>query len=347
MRATSSARTLRRCVKTSSGSSQTDRSIFQALQRQEQDVLDGELRGYSYSARHRQFLQRTDAGSACWPVLDTHHRPNYGSTFPQQCCSAGRYSRLAKLGIERFFPAPNINLPQGNYRLTTSLPNDIDQQTYRIDQNLGRLGTIFGRGTTSNFSINTLGNPNANVLIGQNFFVQDTTNWAISHTITFGPTIVNQFRFGYLEATANQGSYPADPADISALGLTGVFTNLSPPQRVYPSINMTGGYTGVGGAINAYTTSNQPMWDFADSMTWVRGNHTLGFGIEYRRWKLNRDLADNFLGNFNFNGFATGNSVADMLLGYYSGAAVFQPGGFSVGDLTSSIWRPTFRTIGK
>jgi hypothetical protein len=268
------------------------------------------------------------AGQFSTPITD----PTTGAPFPNNVVPQDRYSRLAKLGIQRFFPAPNIDLPQGNYRLTTSLPNDIDQQTYRIDQNLGRLGTIFGRGTTSSFSINTLGNPNANVLIGQNFFVQDTTNWAISHTITFGPTIVNQFRFGYLEATANQGGYPADPADISALGLTGVFTNLSPPQRVYPSINMTGGYTGVGGAINAYTTSNQPMWDFADSMTWVRGNHTLGFGIEYRRWKLNRDLADNFLGNFNFNGFATGNSVADMLLGYYSGAAVFQPGGFGVGD---------------
>ena len=95
---------------------------------------------------------------------------------------------------------------------------------------------------------------------------------------------------------------------------------------------MTGGYSGVGGAVNAYTTSNQPMWDFADSLTVVRGNHTLGMGVEYRQWSLNRDLADNFLGNFSFNGFATGNPVADMLLGYYNDAAVFQPGGFGVGD---------------
>ncbi len=183
-------------------------------------------------------------------------------------------------------------------------------------------------------------------MIGQVSFVEDTTNWAVSHTLTIGPTLVNQFRFGYLEATANQGGFPAPQADVTALGLTGVFDSLSDPQRVYPSIGFNnGGFSGVGGAINAYTASNQPMWDFADSLTWVRGNHTLGFGVEYRRWQLNRDLADNFLGNFNFAGYFTGNpsdpssttlmkqdwAVADMLLGYYSEAAVFQPGGFGVG----------------
>lgn len=268
--------------------------------------------------------------------------PATGQPFLNNTIPQSRYSRLAKLGVAKFFPAPNT-IPTANntnnYRLTTSLPNDVDQQTYRIDQSLGKFGTVFARGTKSNFSVNSLGNFNPNPSLGENFFVEDTTNWAVSHTITLGPSMVNQFRFGYLEATANQGGYPADPADISALGLTGVFTGLSPAQRVYPSIGINGGFSGVGGAVNAYTASNQPMWEFADSFTWVRGNHTLGMGAEYRTWKLNRDLADNFLGNFTFNGFATSpatlanptndNSVADMLLGYYSNAAVFQPGGFA------------------
>ena len=265
--------------------------------------------------------------------------PTTGLPFPNNTIPSDRFSRLANLAVQKFFPAPNVNLPQGNYRLTASLPNDVDQQTYRIDQNLGKFGTIFARGTKSNFSVNSIGEIAQNPLVGQNFFVEDTINWAVSHTLTIGPTMVNQFRFGYLGATANQAGYPADPADITALGLTGVFSNLTPAQRVYPSVSLSNGFSGVGGAINAYTTSDQPMWEFADSFTWVRGNHTLGFGAEYRQWKLVRDLADNFLGNFNFNGFATtpasltsptpDNAVADMLLGYYSGAALFQPTPFS------------------
>ena len=268
--------------------------------------------------------------------------PTTGAPFLNNTIPTSRFSNLANLAVQKFFPTPNVNLPQGNYRLATSLPNDVDQQTYRIDQNLGKFGTVFARGTRSSFSVNSIGNVAPNPPLGENFFVEDTTNWAVSHTLTIGATKVNQFRFGYLGATANQAGFPADPADVSALGLTGVFTGLSPGQRVYPSLQFSnGGFSTVGGSINAYETSNQPMWDFADSFTWVRGNHTIGIGAEYRQWKLERDLADNFLGNFTFNGFATtpsslaaptgDNVIADTLLGYYSGAAVFQPGGLTTG----------------
>ena len=262
------------------------------------------------------------AGQFTTTIID----PLTGKPFPNNVIPRDRYSRLAKLAVQKFYPAPNIDLQQGNFRVTTSLPNDVDQQTYRLDQNLGKFGTVFARGTTSSYTSSSTNS--LNVPIGNNFFVENTTNWAVSHTITLSPTLVNQIRFGYLEATANQGGFPADPADVTALGLTGIFSGLSPGQRVYPSVSLSrGAFSGVGGSVNAYTASNQPMWDVADSLTWVRGNHTIGVGAELRTWKLNRDLADNFLGNFTFSGDFSGDPVADMLLGYYSQAAVFQPGG--------------------
>ena len=72
------------------------------------------------------------------------------------------------------------------------------------------------------------------------------------------------------------------------------------------------------------------MWDISNTTTWVKGQHTLNFGFNYRRWWLQRDLATGFLGNYTFNVGFTGNLVADMLLGYYSGVGVFQPAAFSV-----------------
>lgn len=270
--------------------------------------------------------------------------PTTGSPFLNNTVPANRFSRLANLAVQKLFPTANVNLPQGNYRLTESLPNNVDQQTYRLDQNLRKFGTVFARGTQSNYAVNTFsGQIAATPAFAENFFVEDTINWAVSHTLTIGPSKVNQFRFGYLRATANQGGYPANSADISALQFSGVFTNLTPAQRVYPTVALGNGFAGVGGSVNAVTLSNQPMWEFADSFNWVRGNHTLSIGAEYRQWQLNRDVANNFLGNpINFNGFATtpnsvavprnDNVVADMLLGYYSGAALFQPGGFSSGS---------------
>jgi hypothetical protein len=261
------------------------------------------------------------AGRFTSPITD----PVTGQPFPNNTIPSSRFSRFGAYAAQRFFPAPNIDLPQGNYRNTGSAPLDTDQQTYRVDQSLGRFGTVFGRYTRSKFNNTSVGfTPLANV-----FFTQDSDNWQISHSVPVGPHLVNQFRFGYVEATANQSGVPAPQSEVDALKLTGVFENLPDVQRTYPSAALTA-LSGVGGAVNAYQASNQPMWDISNGTTMIRGNHTFAFGINYRRWQLNRDLANNFLGNFRFTGDFTGNPVADMLLGYYQNAAAFQPAAFSL-----------------
>ncbi|MEJ7608314.1 MAG: TonB-dependent receptor [Bryobacteraceae bacterium] len=154
-----------------------------------------------------------------------------------------------------------------------------------------------------------------------------------------GPALVNQFRVGFSEATSNQRGSTADQADIEPLKLTGVFTTLADDQRTYPAVGFANAGTGLAGggsAGNDYQASTQPMWDLGNTTTWIRGRHTLSFGANYRQWSLRRDLANDFLGQFTFSGFFTGNrtkdhAVADMLLGYFSNASSFQPAGFSVG----------------
>jgi Carboxypeptidase regulatory-like domain/TonB dependent receptor len=263
---------------------------------------------------------------------------NGGTTYVS-CIPQSRFSRLATVGITAgFFPAPNcpdLTACQGfNYRLNGKLPSDTDQQTYRVDQQLGRFGTIFARGSYLSFNnISSFGTTSGP--LGQNAFVGSTTNWAITHTINFGPNIVNEFHFGRLNTTTNQTGFTAPKSVINELGFTGVFTDLSAQQLIYPNVafaNLAGqGPTlgTVGGAINAYTASNNPMWQFGDTVTINRGAHTWSVGVDYKRWVLNRDVADNFLGGFTFAGYATGNQVADMLLGDYSAAQAFVPGAFS------------------
>ena len=170
--------------------------------------------------------------------------------------------------------------------------------------------------------------------MGDIFFTQESRNWQISYAAPIGTNLVNEFRFGYVRALANQNGATADQADIDALGLTGVFTNLNDDQRSYPAVGFGGlgvGMSGGGSAGNDYQASNQPMWDISNSTTWIKGRHTFKFGANFRQWSLQRDLANDFLGQFTYSGFFTGNqnrehAVADMLLGYFSGASVFQPG---------------------
>ncbi len=134
------------------------------------------------------------------------------------------------------------------------------------------------------------------------------------------------FRFGRVEALANQEGIGCSQADLDFLGLTGIFSSIPDPQRGCPGVGMQG-YARAGGAVNDYTASNQPMWDVSNTTTWVTGNHTINFGANYRKWSLQRDTAADLLGDFgNFNILFTGNAFADFLLGYYGAASVFQPG---------------------
>jgi outer membrane receptor protein involved in Fe transport len=258
--------------------------------------------------------------------------PVTGQPFPNNTVPRSRYSRLANLALDKgYWPAPNADIPQGNYILSRDLPTNTNQLTIRIDQQLGsRAGTVFGRYTQTDWTNTSTGSISE---LGDIFFVQKTHNWQVSHSLPISATLVNQFRVGYVGATANQNGFTAPLADVQAAGLTGVFDNLTDEQRSYPAMGFGGTGTdlaGAGSAVNDFQASYQPMWDLSNTTTWISGRHTFNFGANYRSWSLQRDLANDFLGQFTFSGFFTGNAVADMLLGYYSGASVFQPAGFSV-----------------
>ena len=268
------------------------------------------------------------AGRFTTTIID----PVTGQPFANNTIPSGRFTRLANLALSKnYWPAPNASLPQGNYIRQRDLPTDTNQLTVRIDQQLGsRWGTVFGRYTQTDWTNIALGTVTE---LGDVFFVQNTRNWQVSHSMPISSNLVNQFRIGYVGARADQHGATAPQADIDAVGLTGVFTDLSDDQRTYPAIGFGGtgtGLAGAGSAVNDYQASYQPMWDVSNTTTTIRGRHTLNFGANYRKWSLQRDLANDFLGQFTFSGFFTGNAVADMLLGYYSGASVFQPAGFSV-----------------
>ena len=156
-----------------------------------------------------------------------------------------------------------------------TLPQTQDQFTIRGDQDLGKFGRSFVRVTKTMYDNMTDSNLQE---IGDRVFVQDTTNWQVNHTLAWRANLVNQFRIGRVTARADQKGIPCPQSDVDSLQLTGVFTNIPDDQRECPQVGIQG-YSGVGGAVNAYSASNQPMWDISNTTTWIRGNHQLNFGL--------------------------------------------------------------------
>ncbi|PYX85856.1 MAG: hypothetical protein DMG70_02260 [Acidobacteria bacterium] len=307
------------------------------------------------------------ATTFCMPV-----DPNTGQPFSGNKIDPSRFSRLAQVGLAaKLLPAPNCLTSGclGNFRLNTTLANTVDQQTYKVDQTLGRFGSVFFRYTKAEYSNQNI-NGSTTVPFGIGIFNEQSNSWQISHTISLGHNNVNNFRFGHLDPTAIQGGNPAPTSDVTTLGLTGVFQNLPSYARLYPSITLQGlANTGFGSQVNDATTSDVPVWEFADSLSMIRGKHTVTVGVDYRRWVSKRNLSSDFLGHFTFqndtilnngsstgfrgepaNGCATvtcgtGNSIADMLLGYYHDVSTFLPGPFSPSGVAGNLNKYHFQYL--
>lgn len=293
----------------------------------------------------------------CMPVDPTTGQPFQNNKIP----AVDITNRLALVAMKyNYWAAPNVTgpagatLPEGvnNFIQNYAAPLTTNQQTYRIDQHMGKLGSVFFRFTKSNYVNHTL--RQGTLTYGMAEYIENQKSWTVSHTLSLGPSAVNNFRFGYLDAFAPQGA-PAPPAEaVQALGESGVFTTFTALQQTWPSLGMST-YSTQGGPGNAYTGSDSPAWEFADSLTWVHGSHTLGVGFDYRTWQLNRNLDDDFYGDWGFSSAligtnnancpnpvlqigneskaishcGTGNALADMMLGYYNSVSGFVPGPLS------------------
>jgi Carboxypeptidase regulatory-like domain len=298
----------------------------------------------------------------CMPV-----NPLTGAAYPNNTVPSSAFtSRVGLFAVQNgFWGAPTVaNQPEGVTNEIINIPGPLhmNQQTYRGDQTLGRLGSVFGRFTYSNY-VNTTNYNSGSAVLGLESYFETEKAFAVSHTINIGAKSVNNFRFGFLSAAAPQGNASAPSASqVASLGLTGVFTKFAPLQLSWPNVTPTTYSTG-GGPGNAYTGSTSPEWEYADSFTSVHGRHTLGFGVDIRHWTLTRNLDDDFLGTWGYSSnlissnsvpisatnplsscpnppvsvageapaplCGTGNALADMMLGYYSGTSNFVPGPLS------------------
>lgn len=288
------------------------------------------------------------AGNNCLPV-----DPLTGAPFVGNKIDSSRFSRLAQVTAKIIPTAASDPNGSGGYNWfsTANTTTKTNQQTYRVDQSFDKIGQFFFRYTKANYANNAFATDSIVDSAGANIFTENSTSWTGGWTIPLPHGFVNDFRFGKLEAISIQGESPASSSDISALGLTGVFTGLPSYAAGYPTISFSqGGSVTAGSPGNDPTTSDIPVWEFTDSVVKQLGKHSFSFGADYRSWVQKRDLATNFLGSYTFtaneinvNGTGgtngcpagnaycgTGNQIADYLLGYDSGASTFQPGPFSV-----------------
>jgi len=223
-------------------------------------------------------------------------QPFAGNTVP-----ASRVSPTSAQLLERFVPLPNTTDPRNNFLQQFGTPFDADQFTIRGDHVFGPNDRLMIRYfDSSSYSFTA-----QNRLPGFGRVAEAISNqWAASETHLFRANLLNELRFGFYK-------FPQPGTDVQRFDPRSV--GIEPLNNVpgLPGILVTGflgyGYTG-----NDFK-DEQNNFQFADTLSWVRGAHSIKAGGEFRR-NFMMSSGVPFQGRFSFNGQHSTNAFADFLL---------------------------------
>jgi hypothetical protein len=152
------------------------------------------------------------------------------------------------------------------------------------------------------------------------FQLPSRTNIVATETHSFSPSVVNEFRFGYLHQTTAFASYPQSSDIYQKLGISGIDVSIPSVQSLYgPGFTFggTGSVVAIGGWPYGFEHFEDKDFLFNETITMIRGPHTLRFGFGYERFN-EPTCACSEGANIAFTGsnspVSTGNAFADFLL---------------------------------
>jgi len=246
------------------------------------------------------------------PIKD----PATGLPFPNNQIPADRINPIAANILNQLYPAPTSAGSTRNYVASPVVPNNLQVATGRVDYTPSSSNSYFGR--YSHYwqtSIDTSPSP---FPIAQTQTIKHNYNIGGEWTHVFGPQTVQEFRVGY--GHVDNEKWPQNQQNWDQLiGIPGGTTALTAPNNLSggpPTISLSG-YQGITPFTNPFIRIHK-LWQVAYALTQNKANHSIRIGTEYRRFRMDIVDDNNPQGGFTFTGRYTGNSVADLLLGYPS-----------------------------
>jgi len=240
-------------------------------------------------------------------------------------------SRVTPLSAKllSLYPLPNSNQPGGNYTASLAIALHDYQFHIRTDHHFTQRDLV---------TVRTSWNLNDQVYIVNRFggpFIpgfplanpERTTNGTLGYLHTFSPAISNEVRIGVNRYGNILGN--GDSRDATGFGLP----NGSSANGI-PSVTFSaGGLADLGGLPWYNRDQNETTVHFSDSVSVLRGAHSMKFGGEVTRYHFNTRGANNQRGTISFDGSRNdlvaktpvnglANTFADLLLGLPFQAAI-------------------------
>jgi hypothetical protein len=309
--------------------------------------------------RTGDFSQSLDTNGRLITVRD----PATGLAFPGNVIPANRINRSgqALLGV---FPLPNAvdrSVTKGayNYNFQESLDVPKRQNVVRMDFHPSAKDAFYARVSTwygDNQGYNVAAGGAAWGLVKLHYLFTDDSG-LFNYTRVVSNTVVNEASVSIRHSTEN--GPPLSDADLA--GITKAQTGFTLGQLA-PSINPLGiipqaRFTGVTGAAaitydgRTPLTGDDKLYTFNDTLTMVRGTHTLKGGMYFEHVRNEEGPTATFAGLYDFsssdasNPGNTGYAYANALLGNFNSytESTTRPGGGGLANIAEWFAQDTWR----
>jgi hypothetical protein len=260
-----------------------------------------------------------------------------GSQLPGAVCDVIPASLINPIGakVAQLYPAPNATNSGFNY--VNEPVRKLNEGTFdiRLDHNFSSKDSAFGR-----FSYDQAtnyvpgGSPTwseANAFGSNQFINNHGRNAVVTETHIFSPTLINQATAGYNRIFNHILSYGTGSCEAATLGIpgadlgaacdsiTGYPASLNQSTKDCESCGMTSfqmsSYFSVGDRGYAPYQGGTNVYSVGDVLDLIRGKHNIRFGATYRAEEMNvrnNAFQDGYVVEA---GLATGDDIADLLLG--------------------------------
>lgn len=243
--------------------------------------------------------------------------PTTGAPFQGNIIPADRISKVSQAMQAAMIPVANnfAGSISNDFKAYNPATSDDNRYQFRLDHIISDKDSISAR--LSYRPTSALHQLASSLPDLYNDKSRQTYNTYISETHVFTPTILNEFRLGYSRDHQSYVPQGDGTAMLHQFGITDINPSFFPGLPTLKLSNFTTA------KVQNYSFSTAEAYELLDNLTVVKGRHSLKMGISERYNRPNQSFdpvdptwsgASDF-GIFKFNGFATGYSYADFLLG--------------------------------
>jgi outer membrane receptor protein involved in Fe transport len=246
------------------------------------------------------------------------------TAFPGNTIPDARIDPVARRLLERY-PLPTSSGTANNYRRVADEGVDQDQGSVRVDHNLRNgadrlFARVTGFGETF-VPVTPL--PDGSGVTSGTLGPQRTRAWstATSYLHVFSERWLHELRVGDTRRSVDRAATTVDGSTGTGIGLPGIPTTAAFADTL-PTF-LIGGYQQLGSPANTASNFHTSVSEVADSLTWLKGRHTIKMGLDWRWERLDVVQPPSPTGSFTFNAIGsdlpgtpnTGTPLASFLLG--------------------------------